>query len=142
MPGPPPGAIQIEGLEEFQRAARRSTDLELPKRLGEAHREIGKLVISRLQPSPNPAAVGTGAGASVRPSATKREVLLRVGGAHRRGHSPEMQWGKRRVLRVGRSAPKRPYIKETAERNRAEIGTAYLEAISRAMGSAFADTDP
>jgi hypothetical protein len=53
-----------------------------------------------------------------------------------------MQWGKRRAARVGSRAPKRPYIKQTADRNQADIGTAYLEAISRAMAPAFADTDP
>lgn len=138
----PAAAIEIEGLKEFQRAARRSTDLELPKRLGQAHKQIGQLVIERLQPRPTPAAVGAGAGSSVRPSATKREVLLRVGGGHRAGKTPFMQWGRRRVARVGVDTPSRPYIKETADRHRDEIGTAYLEAISRAMDSAFADTDP
>lgn len=134
--------IKIEGLKEFQMAARRSTDSELPKRLGLAHREIGELVISRLQPRPDPAAVGAGAGAAVRASASKRDVLLRVGGAHRRGHSPQMQWGRRPARRPGQSAPKRPYIRETIDREYDEIADAYLAAISAAMRPAFAETKP
>lgn len=122
-------------------AARKAVDSGLPKRLGQAHKEIGQLVISRLSPRPTPAAVGTGGGSTVRPSASKRDVLLRVGGSHR-PKPPMSVWGKRRALRVGTSAPPRPYIKETADRHRDEIGTAYLEAISRAMDPAFAETDP
>lgn len=138
--------IRIEGLKEFQMAARRSTDSELPKRLGEAHREIGRLVISRLTPSPDPRAVGAGAGATVRPSASKRDVILRVGGAHRGSSNPKVtkmrQWGKQRVLRVGETAPKRPYIKGTIDRYGDEISDAYLRAISDAMSPAFADVEP
>lgn len=133
--------IQIEGLKEFQQAARKATDADLPKRLGQAHKQIGQLVIDRLTPRPDPAAVGTGGGSTVRPSASKRDVLLRVGGNHR-PKPPMSVWGRRRVLRPGASAPARPYIKETAERNRDEIGTEYLKAISAAMSSAFAETDP
>lgn len=142
MPGPPPAGIEIEGLKELQRAIRRSVDTDLPKRIGQAHKEIGELVIRRLSPSPNPAAVGLGAGASVRPSASKRDVLLRVGGRHRAGHTPVMQWGKRRTIDPGRPTPKRPYIKRTAETNFDEIAREYLEAISRAMSGTFAKTDP
>lgn len=136
-----PGEIRIEGLKKFQAAARRST-ADLPKRLGQAHKEIGQLVISRLSPSPDPAAVGTGAGATVRPSASKREVLLRVGGAHRAKHSPQMQWGKRPGRSPGQSAPERPYIRETIDKHRGEIEQAYLEAISAAMNNAFAEVKP
>lgn len=135
-------AIEVDGLKQFQAAARRATDSELPKRLGEAHRHIGELVISRLQPRPDPAAVGTGGGAAVRSSATKREVLLRVGGAHRAKHSPEMQWGRRPARQPGERAPKRPFIRLTIERNRDEISTEYLKAISAAMSGAFAKTEP
>lgn len=134
--------IKVEGLREFQMAARRSTDSGLPKRLGDAHKQIGELVITKLSPRPTPPAVGTGAGASVRPSASKREVLLRVGGGHRAGHSPEMQWGRRPARTPGQSAPKRPYIRETIDRHESEIGDAYLEAISQAMRPAFAETKP
>lgn len=134
-------AIQVDGLADLQRAARRAVDTELPKRLGEAHKRIGKLVIDKLQPKPDPAAVGSGAGAAVRPSASKREVLLRVGGSHR-PKPPLSVWGKRRVLRVGQSAPQRPYIRETIDRYEGEIGEAYLEAISQAMSGAFYDTTP
>ena len=139
-------AIEVEGLKEFQRATRRAVDSELPKRLGQAHKHIGELVISRLTPKPDPAAVGAGRGSDVRASASKRDVILRVGGAHRRSPSPEItkmrQWGARFVGRVGQPAPDRPYIRGTIDRHQDEIGNAYLEAISAAMSGAFAETKP
>lgn len=136
------GNIEVEGLQEFHRAIRRAADTDLPKRLGQANKKIGQLVISKLQPRPTPAAVGTGAGAAVRPSASKRDVVLRVGGKHRADHSPQMQWGKRPVREPGVAAPKRPYIRETVERHRDEIEDAWLRAVAEAMDPAFYDTDP
>ena len=133
-------AIELDGLQEFQRAARRSTDTELPKRLGRAHKHIGQLVIDRLQPRPDPAAIGSGKGSTVRASASKRDVLLRDGGTHRAGHSPQMQWGKSRPERL--VANRRPYIRETIDANYDEIADEYLGAISAAMSGAFDKTTP
>lgn len=140
----PFGQVEIDRLDlkQFQRTVRRSTDTNLPKRIGLANKSIGRLVIDRLQPKPDPAAIGEGAGASVRPSASKREVLLRVGGAHRAGRTPEMRWGKRAGRPIRQQAPPRPYIRQTVEDNRDEIEQAWLQAISRAMDPAFNDTDP
>jgi len=147
------GEIDVDGLKEFQRAARRSTDTELPKRLGRAHKHIGQLVIDRLQPKPDPATVGKGAGAAVRASASKREVLLRVGGAHRANDSipkPTQSknryayayWGKRAGPLAFQRRPERPHIRGTIDRYADEIGDEYLEAISAAMSGAFAKTTP
>lgn len=137
----PVGEIRVEGLKEFQRATRRAVDSDLPRRLGQANKQIGQLVIDRLQPRPDPAAVGEGSGAAVRPSASNREVLLRVGGAHRAGHTPERQWG-RRVVGAFSSAPKRPYIRKTVEDNRRDIEDAWLKAVAEATRPAFYDTEP
>jgi len=147
------GEIDVDGLKEFQRAARRSTDTELPKRLGRAHKHIGQLVIDRLYPSSNPAAVGKGAGAAVRASASKRDVLLRVGGKHRVHESiPKpttsgdryayAYWGKRAGPLAFQRRPERPHIRGTIDRYADEIGDEYLEAISAAMSGAFAKTTP
>lgn len=140
----PYGQVELDrdDWKRFQREVRRSTDQDLPKKIGQANRHIGALVISRLQPRPDPAAVGEGAGAEVRPSASKREVLLRVGGAHRAGHTPQMRWGKRAGRPIRRQAPERPYIRQTVENNRDDIEQGWLHAISRAMDSAFHSTDP
>lgn len=137
-------AIEVHGLKEFQAAARRSVDMELPKRLGEAHKQIGQLVISKLHPAPDPAAVGAGAGAAVRASASKRDVLLRVGGTHRAsGTKTRLQpWGRLRVGRIGMIRPKRPHIRGTIDRYQDQIGDAYLRKISEAMSGAFAETKP
>jgi hypothetical protein len=129
-------AIRVDGMRELQRGIRRAADREMPKRLGEAHKEVGRFVIDRLQPRPDPAAVGAGAGAKVRPSATKREVLLRVGGKHRT-NPPMQQWGKRPVGGF-RAAPPRPHIIGTVERHQQAIEEKYLDAVMRAVGPEFA----
>src|SRR5690606_36444435 len=67
--------IEVEGLKEFNRAVRAAKDKQLDKRIGQANKKIGQLVIDRLSPSPDPRAIGAGRGATVRPSASKREVL-------------------------------------------------------------------
>ena len=136
------GYIKVDGLKPLQAKIRKSTDRDLPKRLGQANKQIGQLVIDKLRPRPQPDAVGQGAGASVRASASKRDVLLRVGGAHRRDHSPQMQWGKRPARTPGRRAPKRPYIRGTVDDHRTEIYNAWLKAISDAMDPAFHKTEP
>lgn len=130
-----PFRLEVDGLREFNRAVRRSVDDDLPKRIGRANKAIGELVITRLRPRPEPAAVGAGRGAEVRASASKREVQLRVGGAHRKV-VPQQQWGKNPV-RSFRRAPQRPYIVETADRNYDEISDRYLTAIAAALDPAF-----
>lgn len=133
-------AIQIDGYREFQRQVKRAADKDLPKRIGQAHKDVGTYVISLL-PGGDPAAVGAGGGASVRPSATKREVLLRVGGKHRadraaeRGVDPRrVQWGRREV-RPFRSG--RPHIIGTVERHEGKIREFMLQAVTEAMSPPF-----
>lgn len=134
-------AVEVHGMREFQQALRHAVDNEAPKRIGQANKQIGAQFISNwLHPKPVPAAVGVGAGATVRPSATRREVVLRVGGKHRAGHAPMMQWGKRRGAPVGDRTPPRPYIIRSAKKHRSEIGRAWLEAITVALDPAFAST--
>lgn len=137
--------IEVEGLKEFNRAVRAAKDKDLDKRIGAANKRIGQMVIDRLSPHPDPRAIGIGRGSMPRPSASKREVILRVGGAHR-GHgdaSPEqvrMQpWGAKRVVRPGTNLPERPHIIGTAEQNQGDIEDAWLDAIMDAFRPAFAD---
>lgn len=140
----PTGPIEVEGLKELNRAVSRAVDRELPKRMGLANKRVGQLVISKLEPRPDPRAVGAGAGSTVRPSATRREVVLRVGGAHRaKGRYTKMQpWGKRRVAKPGTRTPARPFIQGTAIRNMAEIEQTWLEAVMDALGPAFFERNP
>lgn len=139
--------IEVEGLKEFNRAVRAAKDRDLDKRIGQANKRIGQLVVDRLTPAPDPRAIGTGRGAMPRASASKREVLLRVGGTHRAHgnasteHVRMQPWGARRVLRPGLQAPDRPFIQGTAERHFDEIGDAWLDAITDAMAPAFAEVD-
>jgi hypothetical protein len=121
--------IEVEGYEEFRRAVARA-DKELAKRIGQVHKGIGAFVISKLEPK----SVGEGAGAKVRPSATVREVLLRVGGGWRDERA--RQWGKRQEF-PGGLAPERPDIIGTARNNQAEIEQRLLDAIDRALKPPF-----
>lgn len=138
------GQIELDqqSWRRFQRAVRRSVDRDLPKRLGQANKSIGAMVIAKLSPRPDPAAVGKGAGAAVRASAARREVLLRTGGKHRARHSPQMQWGKRPGPLAFRRRPPRPYIRQTVEDHRDEIEQAWLKAVADAMKPAFHKTTP
>lgn len=124
------GKIRIEGWRELQREISRATDKDLPKQIGRVHKEIGEMVISRLRPP----AVGEGRGASVRPSATRREVTLRVGGGHRDIRA--LQWGRRQVW-PGGDAPDRPDIIGTARRHEDEIADALLAGIEKALKPPF-----
>lgn len=129
--------VEVDGLDELRRAIRKSTDQDLPKRMGQAHREVGQYVIARLRPRPDPDAIGRGAGAKVRPSAAKREVVLRSGGKHRAGNTPQQPWGKRQPSPERRRSNARPFIVKTAEDHRDDIGRFYLQAIKQAVGPAF-----
>lgn len=141
MPRPPAAHIQVEGYREFVRASRKAVDSELPKRIGQAHKEVGRFIISKLEPPPVPEAVGAGYGAAVRPSATKREVVLMVGGKHRDRGSFEItrmtQWGKRFVGVPGRRHPKRPYIIQTALKHETEIRQKLQDEVLAALHPAF-----
>lgn len=147
--------IEVEGLKEFNRAVRAAKDRELDRRIGQANKRIGQMVVDRLTPSPDPRATGLGRGAVPRASASKREVLLRVGGAHRvptagtpapgepsREEITRMNpWGARRVVRPGTSVPDRPFIQRTAEQNFDDIGEAWMDAIIDAFAPAFAEAE-
>ena len=126
---------------------RAAKDRDLDKRIGQANKRIGQLIVDRLYPTPDPAATGAGRGATPRPSASKREVLLRVGGAHRdypgatRQQTRMQPWGAKRVVPVGTPTPDRPFIQGTAERHMDEIGQAWLDAITDALAPAFAEAE-
>lgn len=132
-------AIRVEGLKELQRTLRKAIDEDIPARLGDANRSIGELVISRLSPAPDPLAVGVGGNAAVRPSSSKRDVLLRVGGAYR-AKPPLSVWGKKSVAPTGKPRPLRPHILGTVEQHQAEIEDAYLDAIAEALNPADGGT--
>lgn len=130
MADTPPFKIEVEGYAEFRRAVARSNK-DLAKRLGQVHKDVGAFIISKLQPK----SVGEGAGAKVRPSATRREVMLRVGGGWR-GDGPVKQWGKEQEW-PGGDPPDRPDILGTAERYQTEIEQKLLDAVMKAYKPPF-----
>ena len=126
-----PFRIEVEGYAEFQRAVGRA-DKSLGKQLGQIHKDIGAFIISKLHPP----GVGEGAGAKVRPSATRREVFLRVGGGWRDDDPRKRQWGKTQDWPNGH-APDRPDILGTAEKYEAEIEKRLLNAIDKTFKPPF-----
>lgn len=133
------GRIQVEGLKEFQRDLKRQTG-KLPKAIGEAHKNVGRFIVGKLPPG-DPHAVGAGAGATVRPSATKREVLLMAGSAARvqraEGRAAGVraqQWGRREVRPFTKG---RPYIVGVIEEYQEDILEEFLEQTVKALSPAF-----
>ena len=139
MARPTAAHIDIEGYREFQMALKRQMG-KLPAALGEAHKEVGKFIIDNLSPRPDALAVGEGAGSAVRPSATKRDLILRVGGKHRAERSPLPPWGKRPVQPY-KGAPDRPYIVGTALDHEEEIREKLEEELIKALAPAFAEAE-
>lgn len=137
------GKLQVDwrSWKDLQRAMRHAADTELPKRMGRANRSIGEIVKQLVDRKSDTAAVGMGRGATVRPSSSKREVKVRVGGAHRAGNVPREQWGQRMGRNPRQNAPPRPYIREIVEENRDDIEREWLDAVEAAMSGAFADTN-
>lgn len=137
------GKLQVDwrSHKALQSALRHAADRELPKRMGRANKHVGLLVKRRVDAKSVPTAVGIGRGAEVRPSSSRREVLLRVGGTHRAGNVPRAQWGLRMGRNPRQAAPERPYIRQIVEDNRDEIEREWLDAVEAAMSGAFADTN-
>jgi hypothetical protein len=122
--------IEVEGLKELQIAIKRGQG-KLPKSIGEAHKNVGRFVIGKI-PAGNPHAVGAGSSASVRPSATKRDVILRVG--HGGREAAKNQWGKTLVQPFTSG---RPHIIGTVLKYQEEIEQLFLDETLRAVGPAF-----
>ncbi len=121
--------IEIEGLKEMQADLRKAQG-KLPAALGQAHKNVGNFVISKLPPA-DPNAVGAGTGAMPRPSATKRDVVIRVGTGAR--EAAKNQWGKTPVQPfVGG----RPYIIGTVEANQNAIIWEFKKQLLEAVGPA------
>jgi hypothetical protein len=126
--------IEIEGYKEFQRDLKRATG-KMPKALGEAHKKTGALIISKLSPAPMPESVGEGFGAAVRPSATKRDLVI-LAGHGGRVRSPLDQWGKK-VVQPFKGAPPRPYIVQTALDHEGEIREYLMNELMDVLAGAF-----
>ena len=122
--------IEVEGLKELQTAIKRQQG-KLPASIGEAHKEIGRFVIGKL-PAGNPHAVGAGSGADVRPSATKRDVVLRVG--HGGREASKYQWGKQAVQPFESG---RPFIVGVIQDNQEAIEQKFMDETVKALSPAF-----
>ena len=143
--------IKIDGIKELRRAVRNAVDKDLPKRMSQANKKIGEQIIGKwLTPPPRPETVGTGRAAKIRPSATRFDVVLRVGGVHRtRMNTPVPTKSKNRFALAPWGKPKqifmqgpRPHILGSALDHREEIIDMYFEGIKLAVDPAFYSVKP
>lgn len=127
-------AARVEGVRELVKAFDAIDPSKgLRKELGQENKEIGRDIIARS--FPKPIAVGQGAGAIPRPSATSTILRIVAGGAWRRDR--RQQWGKRTTDRK----EKRPYIRRAAERMMPEIEDRYVKAILKVANKAGFETE-
>lgn len=128
-------AIEVEGLRELNRALRKAENGGAVKAVGRANKRVGRLAADRwLRPRPRPETVGTGAGSSVRPSAAKSRLQLRVGGAHRAGYVPAHPWGRRWEISGGRRVGKRPFILGSLLDHRDELYELWIDEVAKEIG--------
>lgn len=116
--------VHVEGVRELNRLLRRVGGRDLQRELGQVHKSIGTMVIARL--GGKQTGVGEGRGASIRPSAATREVMLRVGGSHR--DSLRRQWGREQRW-PGGMPPPRPHLIGAAVEIQPQIEDEYLDGV-------------
>ena len=131
------GHIQVEGWKPLRRDIRRAVDQDMPRRMGQAHRNVGLYVKRLVDARSDPAAVGAGRGADVRPSSSRREVLVRVGYGTRK--APVAPWGIRQVQPVG-PRPPRPHIVGIINDDRASIEREFFDQVMAAAAPPFYST--
>jgi hypothetical protein len=136
--------LVVEGYEELQRNIKK-VEGKLPASIGEAHKEVGRFLISKI-PTGDPHAVGVGKGAEIRASAKKRDLNITVGGAHRahvasKHHlDPRIpQWGKTPVPPFPKMG--RPYILDTIYKYEDEIIEKFNKELEKALDDAFYKVD-
>lgn len=117
--------VTIEGMDDVRLAFRKLGGPELVKQLGQVHKSIGALIISKAGGAET--GVGEGAGSTIRPSATTASVYLRVGGAWRAGLGRWRQWG---VRQIWPPPGRRPFIIGAALSAEDEIDKLYLAGIA------------
>jgi hypothetical protein len=115
------GGSRVEGVRELVRAIGK-IDPKLRKELGQRNKAIGQRIIDKAFPKPE--AVGAGAGAKPRASATTN-VLRIMAGTKARTRQVQ-QWGR---VQVPRDGIKRPYIRRSAEEDMPQIEADYMDAL-------------
>jgi hypothetical protein len=137
-------AIEVQGYRELNRLLRKTGDKGLAKAVGRANKTVGAKIKTLVDNESTPASVGSGKGSSIRPSAAKGALKLRVGGAHRvdltgRPDTERLtvprpqQWGKT-VVQPFKKAKPRPDIKDIALQQRDWISSQWLDAIHDEIG--------
>lgn len=119
------GGLFIEGHRDLTRRLQQIGGKELKKEYGQVHKRIGERVIREA--GGKQTGVGAGRGASIRPSASTREIQIRVGGPHR--ETPLEQWGVNQRW-PGGMPPERPHIIGAAESIEGEIMSMYEEGVA------------
>jgi hypothetical protein len=115
----------IDGIPETRELLRDIGGKALERELGWVHKTVGQLIIWRLGGAST--GVGRGRGETIRPSASVRQVELRVGGAHRSRRV--QQWGIKSV----RPHPIRPHIIGAAHDIEPLIIRTYEQGVQQAI---------
>jgi hypothetical protein len=122
--------VQIEGMDEVRKSFRKLGGPELVRQLGQVHKRIGEIVISRAGGAST--GVGAGAGATIRPSARTKDVVLLVGGRHRshvKNPGKGFDWRQWGVVQIFPPPGHRPYLIGAAISSQDEIYSAYLDGV-------------
>lgn len=117
--------MAIEGHRDLSRRLNQIGGKELRKEYGQVHKRIGERVIREA--GGKQTGVGAGRGASIRPSASTREIQVRVGGPHR--ESAKAQWGVRQQW-PGGDPPDRPHLIGAATSIQGEIMQMYEDGVA------------
>jgi hypothetical protein len=124
-----PVRLEVEGMDEVRAAFRRLGGPEMVKQLGQVHKRVGELVIAKA--GGEQTGIGSGSGATIRPSASTKDVQLRVGGRHRARFGKWRQWGKTEIFPPPEP---RPYLIGAAVAAQDQILDAYLEGVNEVGG--------
>lgn len=120
-----PNRLTIEGHRDLTRRLNQIGGKELKKEYGQVHKRIGERIIREA--GGKQTNVGAGRGASMRPSASTREIQIRVGGPHRETNL--QQWGVNQRW-PGGMPPPRPHIIGAADDIQEEIMDMYEDGVA------------
>lgn len=121
----PTTRVVVEGMTETRAVFNRLGGRDMVKQLGLVHKRVGERVIAAAGGVNT--GVGSGTGATIRPSAATAGVYLRVGGSFRARFGKWRQWG---VTQQWPPPGSRPYLIGAALSVEEEILADYREGVA------------
>jgi hypothetical protein len=121
--------LEVDGMDEVRAAFKAMGGAPMLKQLGQVHKRVGEIVIAKAGGAAT--GIGAGSGATIRPSASTRDVQLRVGGRFRANFGKWRQWGETQMFPPPEP---RPYLVGAAIAAEDEILEAYVEGVNAVGG--------